>query len=204
VPRRRVDPVLDLPFVRNLASIARSAGYVVERNSKEVPLLGGGACIYAEKRICISEHFGELDALPVLAHEVAHALLHDAAGRDDAERAAHEHEANWVRAKVLSALGLLRLLASEGIVVGPAPSIEATRAAEAIVAGMPPRVTHYLANLEPMSAVNHGFPAPGEAVNQVILDAALILGYQVFWVGGRRASWGSIGLVPRSSLCRTI
>ncbi len=45
MPRRKVDPVLDLPFVRHLVALARAAGYTVERNDAEVPLFGGGACI---------------------------------------------------------------------------------------------------------------------------------------------------------------
>ncbi len=68
---------------------------------------------------------------------------------------------------------------------GPAPSDGASQAADAIIACMPPRVTHYLARLEPPPVTGHGFPASDEAVKQLILDAALILGFQVFWISGR-------------------
>jgi hypothetical protein len=53
MPRRKVDPVLDLPFARQLVALPRATGYTAARNDVEVPLLGGGACIYAQKRICI-------------------------------------------------------------------------------------------------------------------------------------------------------
>ena len=188
--KRRVDPVLDLPLIRQLVSLAHSIGYSVERNDQEVPPLGGGACIYVERRICISTRFGELDALPVLLHELAHALLHDAPGRELDDRAVHEHEVNWVRSQVLSQLGLVRLLPPEGIVTGPPPSDETAHAVEEIIACMPLRVTKVHAHRSELPVADYGLPAPDDVVKEIVLEAALILGFQVFWISGRQGIAG--------------
>jgi hypothetical protein len=109
--RLMIDPVLDQALIRQLCRVARDHGFRVERNDDGLPTLGGGICIYSERVIRISTRFSEREALPVLVHEVAHALLHSGKPWFDArESKGHDDEAKYVTSRVIRAVGLDHLL----------------------------------------------------------------------------------------------
>ena len=83
-----------------LAQVAQALGYTVERQD-----LGStnGDCNFALRRIRVSSEVSDLQAMKTLAHELAHAVLHENAEMD---RASAELEAESVAYVVTSELGL--------------------------------------------------------------------------------------------------
>ncbi len=185
-----IDSVLDQPLIRQLCRLAHEVGYSVERSNEGVPPLGGGVCIYSEKVIRISTHFGELDALPVLVHEVAHAIIHGHTRYHDAsERPRHEAEARWVVQHVMGRLGLDDLLpADHQVASGDAPSEAAAQAAQRILSSLPPRIVHYLAQNSVRGAIDH------RSIRDKLIEGLLVLGLTLVrvhgWNSDERATCG--------------
>jgi hypothetical protein len=61
---------------------------------------------------------------------------------------------------------------------------------EEIIACIPLRVTKIHAHQAQLPVADYGFPAPDDVVKKIILEAALILGFQVVWISGRQGIAG--------------
>ncbi len=181
-----IDSVLDQPLVRQLCQLARDIGFRVERNDEGVPLVGGGVCIYSERVIRISTHFGVLDTLPVLVHELAHAILHGHTKFHDVDaRPGHEAEARWVVQDVMRRLGLNDLLPPDHQVSSDEPPTKAaTLASERILNSMPPRVVHYLASNSARGATDD------RSIYDKLVEGCLVLGLSLVRVQGWTAIKG--------------
>lgn len=85
-------------LTERLEAVARSIGYVVSEAGPGAPALGyaNGVCSFRHRRITLAAGLSSADRAAVLAHELAHALVHGHDGREGGEADSDDEDTRTV------------------------------------------------------------------------------------------------------------